>query len=377
MSGAPLRILFACTGLGRERRGFETFTRGCAQALRGEPSLAIEVFAGGEDGHVEGERVVPNLPRASGAAKALGALLGRDPYFIEQGSFFVGLLPSLVGRAPELIYFADLNLGNALWHWRRLTGAPWKLLFYNGGNTTMPYTRCDHVQLMTPAAEAAALARGERRERLTVLPHGVDVAPVLAPVEPAARRAARAALGIPADGEVLLSVGQLDRATKRTHLLIEAVAAAEAPRPFLLLVGADGPDGEKLRALAQARLRDGWRWMTVPHARMPTVYAAADRAALLSHGEGFGLAYAEALAHGLPLLVHDDDTTRFVVAEAGVRFPIRDVADAVAGLRTLRAQPVDAASARTRHASIQARFGWDALRPAYVALFHRVADRPA
>jgi 1,2-diacylglycerol 3-alpha-glucosyltransferase len=371
MSLARRRVLFACTGLGRERRGFETFTRDCARALAGEPSLAIDVAAGGRDGHVAGERVIANLPRASRAARWLGTAIGRDPYFIEQGSFSLGLLPTLASRPPALVYFADLNLGNALWHWRARTGARWRLLFYNGGNTTMPFTRCDHVQLLTPAAMEDAVARGERADHLTLLPHGVTLPEPFTPVDAAARRAARAALALPLDDEILLSVGQLDRRTKRTHLLIEAVAALPTPRPYLLLVGADGPDGEAVRALARARLGEHWTWRGVARDRMPLVYAAADRSALLSHGEGFGLAYVEALGAGLPLLAHDDATTRYVVGDAGLRRPIGTVDDARAGLDALRAQPTDAASARARHEAMRTRFAWDVLRPQYVAMFHR------
>ncbi|MBK7907015.1 MAG: glycosyltransferase family 4 protein [Gemmatimonadetes bacterium] len=376
----PHRVLLACTGLGNERRGFETFTRDVAQALAAEPTLAVEVFAGGRDGHVPGEHVVANLPRRSRAAHRLGAMLGRDPYFIEQGSFFLGLLPALALRPPHLVYFADLNLGNALWHWRRLTGARWRMLFYNGGNTTMPYTRCDHVQQLTPAALDAAAARGERAERMTLLPHGVSLPPLVEPSTDAARRearrAARVALGLPVDREILLSVGQLDRPTKRTDLLIEAVAALPTPRPFLLLVGADGPDGAGLRALATERLGDGWGWRTEPRERMGLVYASADTFALLSRGEGFGLAYVEALGAGLPLLAHDDATTAYVVGDAGLRRAIATREDAVAAIGALRALPTDAAAARTRRASVAERFGWATLAPRYVALLTRVATGP-
>jgi len=370
---APVRIAFACTGLGHERRGFESFTRDCAQALAGEPGVALTVFAGGRDGHVTGERVVPNLPRRSAVARALGALLRRDPYFVEQGTFFVGFVPALLREPPDVVYFADLNLGNALWHWRRRTGARWRLLFYNGGATTKPFTRCDHVQQVTPGEFEAALARGERRERMTMLPHGIAFAPSFTPTDAAARAAARAALALPADREILLCVATLDRPFKRTDLLIEAVASLPAPRPYLLLVGSDGPDGDGLRRLAAARLGDGWSWRTEPRERMPLVYAAADRFALLSHGEGFGLASVEALAAGLPVLVHDDATTRFTVGDAGVRHPIATAGDARTGIGLLRAMPTDATAASARHAQVRARFSWDVLRPSYVALIHAVA----
>ena len=370
---APVRVFLACTGLGHERRGFETFTRECAAALAGEASLALTVFAGGRDGAVAGERLVPNLPRGSRGAKVLGAILRRDPYFVEQGSFFVGFVPALLRGKPHIVYFADLNLGNALWHWRERTGARWRLLFYNGGNTTRPFTRCDHVQQVTPAALEGALSRGERAERMTLLPHGLALPWRFTPTDAASRARARDALGLPRDRAIILSVGQLDRGTKRTDLLIDAVASLAAPRPYLLLVGADGPDGAGLRAHAGLRLGDDWSWRTEPRDRMPIVYAAADRFALLSRAEGFGLAYIEALAAGLPLLAHDDATTRYVVADAGLRRGITGVPDARDGLDALLAMPTDAEAARARHESVRVRFGWEVLRAQYVSLFQAVA----
>jgi 1,2-diacylglycerol 3-alpha-glucosyltransferase len=373
---APLRVYLPCTGLGHERRGFESFTRGFAAAMQDESSVRLEVFAGGRDGGsatVLREKVVPNLRRGGAAARAIGAIIRRDPYFVEQGSFFVGFLPAVLRQAPDLIYFADLNLGNALWHWRRLSGARYRLLFYNGGATRMPFTRCDHVQQVVPSRLEEARQRGESTARQTVLPHGVAIAPRHEHVTPAMRTAARATLGLSVEGPVLLSVGQLDRATKRTDLLIESVAAMPAPRPYLLLAGADGPDGDSLRALAAARLGSQWSWMTLVPSRMGEAYRAADRFALLSRGEGFGLAYVEALAAGLPVLAHDEEVTRFVTGENAL---LRDVADATGGARALTelfAAPMDAASCAARHESVRSRFGWDVLRPGYVSLLQKVA----
>ena len=140
MNSTPVRVFFPCTGLGHEVRGFEAFTRDCAAALRADTSVEIVVFGGG--GALQpSERSVWNLPRTGRMARALGGLVGRDPYFIEQASFFAGFVPALIAGRPDVVYFADLSLGNACWHWRRATGQAFKLLFYNGGPTTRPFTR--------------------------------------------------------------------------------------------------------------------------------------------------------------------------------------------------------------------------------------------
>src|SRR5215212_270247 len=79
----PVRVFLPCTGLGRQRRGFETFTLECADALRADPRIALTVFAGGEVPGVPA-RVRWNLPRGATVSSFLGTLARRDGYFVEQ-----------------------------------------------------------------------------------------------------------------------------------------------------------------------------------------------------------------------------------------------------------------------------------------------------
>src|SRR5215218_9899680 len=170
----PVRVFLPCTGLGRQRRGFETFTLECADALRADPRIALTVFAGGDVPGIPA-RVRWNLPRDGTLAALVGRLVRRDRYFVEQATFFLSLLPALVLGRPDVVYFADLNLGNLCWHWRRLSGQRFKLLYYNGGLTTKPFTRSDFVQQLTPAGLEDAVARGEDPAHQAVLAHGVQV----------------------------------------------------------------------------------------------------------------------------------------------------------------------------------------------------------
>jgi glycosyltransferase involved in cell wall biosynthesis len=370
----PVRVFLPCTGLGRQRRGFETFTTECADALRDDPRIDLTVFAGGPATDVP-TRVRWNLPRDGALAPRIGALLERDGYFVEQSTFFLAFLPALVLGRPDVVYFADLNLGNLCWHWRRLSGQRFKLLYYNGGLTTRPFTRADHVQQLTPAGLDEALARGESPDRQTMLPHGVRVPPRLP------RRIAgeeRRALGLPADRPIVLAVGMLDTAVKRADYLIREVAALPAPRPVLCLLGADGPDADAVRAIARDRLGDdGFVARAVPHDEIGDWYRAADAFALASLREGFGLAYVEALAHGLPVVAHDSAVTRHLLGtHAALADLTRDGALACALARVL-ATPVTECERAARHASARDRFGWDALRDEYARLLIRVAGLAA
>ena len=92
-----LNVFIVCSGLGRVNRGYESFFRGCFDALCGEPALRLTLFKG------SGERRasdIPlwNTPRWSRAAGRLGKLANRSGYFAEQLTFFMSLLPHLLSR---------------------------------------------------------------------------------------------------------------------------------------------------------------------------------------------------------------------------------------------------------------------------------------
>lgn len=42
----PLRVVVACSGLGRVQRGYEAFSRECYEALRGRPDLDVWLVRG-------------------------------------------------------------------------------------------------------------------------------------------------------------------------------------------------------------------------------------------------------------------------------------------------------------------------------------------
>lgn len=373
-----VRVALLCTGLGRQRRGFEAFTRAVHTALRGAGGLELSVYGGGGDVRA-GERAVWNLPRASRTAQAASRLTGWGPYYIEQATFFAGFLPHLLSWRPHLVYFADLNLGNACWHWRQLSGQRFKLLYYNGGATTQPFTRCDWVQQLTPAHYEEALARGESADRMWVLPHGVPIPGLLARRDASRVAATRRAFGVPNGRALLLSVGMLDCSIKRMDALVEAVAELGAERPFLVLLGQETEETPRLRARASALLADGFWMGTWAVDRMAEAYEAADAFALLSLREGFGLAYVEALAAGLPCVAHETTGTRHLFGKHAELGDLREKGTVTTLLRRALAERTDEVVRQARHEHARERFSWDTLAPRYAEMLRACAAgrRPA
>lgn len=372
------RVFLVCSGLGTVRRGYEAFFRECFEALDEEGSLDMWLYKGaGPSGWQE----VPlaHLSRSGFGARLIGELFHRGPYVVEQATLAASLLPHLQRRQPDVVYYCDPTIGKLLWRWRRLTGARYSLVLHNGGPHEPPYTWCDHVHQLTPAAVTEAINAGESPARQTLLPCGFRFGPIPRRPSTEERAARRLALGLPGDRPVVLSVGALNRGHKRMDYLIREVASLPAPRPMLVMLGEAETETPAVRAMAELLLgTDGFTMGTVSAEQVRAYYGAADVFALASLREAFGLVYVEATAHGLPCVAHDDAVTRYVLNGEGLLADLSQPGALAAQLQSALAQP-DTLEARVRrHFSVRKRFDWQELAPDYVTMFERcVARAPA
>lgn len=207
------------------------------------------------------------------------------------------------------------------------------------------------------AAEAAALACADRvvvtsptTARLVAGQLGVAadrVSVALPGVDP--RAPARGGDGTTVE---LIAVGTITP-RKGHDLLIEALAGL-ADLPWRLDIHGDRSRAPELAARLEAMiaahgLAERVRLVGVSSAEtLARAYDAADLFVLASHFEGYGMAYAEAIAHGLPVV----GTTGGAIADAvpagaGVLVPPGDVA----ALRTALRRLIGDAGARARLAA--------------------------
>jgi glycosyltransferase involved in cell wall biosynthesis len=157
----------------------------------------------------------------------------------------------------------------------------------------------DAVVAPSMAVRQTLAARGVAAP-VEVIPTGVDVAGF----RPGDARAARRALGLPADEPLLLYVGRLDR-EKSIERILAAFGQIQATVADvrLVLVG-HGTETACLKALART-LPAGDRITFLParpHATLPICYRAADVFLFASETETQGLVLAEAAACGVPVV---------------------------------------------------------------------------
>ena len=216
---------------------------------------------------------------------------------------------------PDLldVHFAWPD-GVAAWHLSRWSRLPYCLTLRG---TILPRYRiaCFRKRLI-PALRGAgaiisvsqemadvAISLGADAKRVHVIPNGVD-SQLFAPQD---RGAARAALGLPQDRQIVVSVASI-KPQKGQFELIEALAMLPQ-RPLLLLLGplADAAFGRRLEGLIRQKClqHDVTFVAPQPPEAVARYLSAADVAALASWNEGCPNVVLEALSCGTPVVASE------------------------------------------------------------------------
>ncbi len=210
---------------------------------------------------------------------------------------------------------------------------------------------------------------GVEPARLHVMRNGVD----LQRFTPLPQAAARQALGLREEQQLLLSVGHLiDR--KGHDLVIRALAALAPghPQARLVVIG-EGTERAALQALvSELGLQDKVSFTgALPQTELPRWYSAADVLVLASSREGWANVLLEAMACGTPVVASRIwGTPEVVTAPEAGRLVSERTGEAFAhALHELLSDPPD----RLRTRAYAAGFSWEATSCAQVDLFRTLA----
>lgn len=234
-----------------------------------------------------------------------------------------------------------------------------------------PLARAVARRVLARAAAVTAVSRFLARRAAQVT--GIDGDRIIVQPMPVAVPGGQAALG----GGGIVTVGRLSR-QKRTHLVLLAVAklAAQGQRFQLTVIG-DGPERRRLEALSQSLgIADHTRFLgMVPPHRVPELLREADVVAMPAHGEGFGLAAAEALMLGVPVVAMQDggSLAELVPQDGGGRVVAAESVDELASaLAHLARDPAGRSDARAAGERLRAALEPDHVAGVFEELYRRV-----
>jgi glycosyltransferase involved in cell wall biosynthesis len=152
-------------------------------------------------------------------------------------------------------------------------------------------------------------------------------------------------------------------------------AAAHVPEVRLDLVGGVGSGTYRDSVLARISSSE-LRGRAVVHGALDEQalarrYAQADVFALPTEREGYGIVFAEALRHGLPIIAGDIDPVRRIVGDAGVFVPPRRVRPLITALRLMSDTWLRGRLARSARVRARALPRWRTSQLLFVALVSR------
>jgi len=264
------------------------------------------------------------------------------------------------------------------------------------GDSPEPATRVIGEEQVVAAADALVASTAEEAhdlvgmydadpERVHVVAPGVDLG-TFRPRGAAERAGLRAALGLPADRDVVLFAGRI-QPLKAPDVLVRALGVlASAGRPLPLLVVLGGPSGREsalreLRALAATEgVADHVVFRPpVPRPELAGWFAAVDLVAMPSRSESFGLVAVEAQAAGTPVVASAVGGLRSVVADgvSGRQVRGHDPAVWADALATTLADPAVRGTWRTAARRVAEQYGWDATAEQVLKVYAMAAERRA
>ncbi len=317
MPGNKKPIVFLiCTGLGNINRGYESFSGECFAALKDNNEFDLFLLKGGGEKNNK-ERVILNCKRKGHMAMLLSKIFRKDPYFIEQFSFFICLLPLLIIKKPGVIYYSDFILGTFLWHIRKRLKLEYRLLFSNGAPNGAPFKTEDHVQQLLPLYYNDAIRKGEPVGKQTLLPYGfnINIRERINAINN--KQEIRAQKGIEINKKIILSIGAVNTYQKRMDYIIRETALLDEGY-YLIILGQFENETEELLQLAKKKLPGRHFIANLPFKEVSDFYIAADYFVLASLSEGFGRVVIEAMSFGLPCIVHDYMVMHQVLKENGL-----------------------------------------------------------
>lgn len=195
--------------------------------------------------------------------------------------------------------------------------------------------------MIAPTGKVRTLLQGYGvRTPVFVVPSGIDLRRFQRPPVPGCRASLLAALDIPRENLVLVSVGRL-AAEKNLDELLRFRAAMGDQAVTLLLVG-DGPYRAQLeREAADLGLRAPQVVFAgmVPPQQVAEWYQLGDLFVSASSSETQGLTYVEALAAGVPALCRADPCLSGVIRDGENGWQFRDFSDFMSKLEAFRAHP--------------------------------------
>lgn len=316
------KITLISSGLGHIARGIETWTQDLAVALK-ERGINVTVYAGAPvEGHPDFIQV-PCLKRTHPFSQWL--MRAKLPwlwkvgwgggYLTEQYTFTRNLLPELKKQQYDIIHTQDPHIALLCKQYHQKGLIQSKTILAHG--TEEPFEFLDklsYLQHLAPYHQQEADDAGVNNTQSFVIGNFIETDKFT----PDLKTPLRQELGIPENAFVVGCIAAIKRHHKRIDYLIEEMGQIQNENIYLLVAGGREDDTDELIQMAKDKMGDRVQFLiNFPRARIQEVFAAADIYVLCSLKEMMPIALLEAIASGLPAIVHQYPVEEWMIGPGG------------------------------------------------------------
>jgi glycosyltransferase involved in cell wall biosynthesis len=301
-------VFIICSGVGHVNRGYESFATESNDAIK-DTNQFKTIFLKGAGDKINNEIPLWCLRRNAKFTRFVSRITRKEPYWLEQFTFALSMIPALIRYKPAVILYWDFNLGTFLWHFRRFFRFKYKLLFSNGAPNGPPFTRMDHVQQHLPVHYNTGIAGGTPHNMQTLLPCGIHISVEKNIGSLQQRKSIREKLHLPQDKKIIITVGAVNRGHKRIDYVVDELSQLSDDF-FLVVLGQVTDDTAAILEEANTKLKGRYMMKNVAREEVDEYYKACDVFVLASFTEGLPRVLPEALSFGLPCFVHEYAVTK-------------------------------------------------------------------
>jgi len=293
-------VAVLCSGLDNVRRGYETHSRMLFTKLVAEDVFKSCRLFKGSGKSEKNETVIPRPSRRGLIVTILKRIRGTNLYW-EYFFFALGFVIYSVMTRTKFDVLVTIEPEVCKWvdRFRKLIGTP--RIIYTHGVWRDPAAYVNGADVVHEVnvenyERSVAFSKDNKvRAQIELIPHFCDYE-----VERMDKQQCREKLGLKTK-HVLLSVGAIDRNHKRMDYLVEEMTGLSEDWSLVLCGPILEPD---IIDRAKEVLGDRFHHLLVPRDEIRYVYGCADVFVLAATTEGFGIVLLEAMASGLPIVVH-------------------------------------------------------------------------
>ncbi len=407
-----MKIAVASSGLGHVARGVEAWARDTADALH-DRSVDVTLFGAGQVETHAPFVVVPCLRRRTRLNKNIVRLAPgfawrwglKDGYGLEQFTFWQHLKRHLKKGRFDILHVQDPMVAQWCRRSRAYGRIQTKEILAHGTEEPSSFLKqFDYVQHLVPFHRNQVLSELGMQEPpsgWTVSPNFVDSDRFTPVGSEAERRCIRKELGLPEDAFIVGCAAAVKRSHKRLDYLINefsmflekakhsspstlnsSQASSEVcslqsdvcrlPVAHLLVAGAREPETNGILPEAREKIGDDVTFLLdYPFENMPRFYKALDVFVLPSLFEMMGIVLAEAMASGVPCIVHDHPVLKYVVGDGGTCIDMQQEGELASQISSLTATQCAALGQAARKHVVRT-FSTEVVVQQYINYYHRI-----